>query len=132
MSATEHPVLDVTTDAYGEITNSEETYRAIAHTLDVGGSVIVGWTDEDGTHYDILFVAFPEQFGTLQGGLRGRSDLFVGIMRKGCFGFDLTHDDTHPSYFAEKLGLSEYGTSSTVAKLADLVNGVRHAMQVPS
>ena len=135
MTTTEYPVMDVTVDAYGEITNSDETYSAIAYGLDVHGSVIVGWTDGDGTHYDILFAAFPEQFGTLQGGMRGSSDLFVSIMRKGAFGFKCDREKSHPSYIAEKLGLAEYSASSTVAKLADLINGVRravHALQVPS
>lgn len=118
----------VTSDRYGEITNSEATYQAIADGLLGEGSLVVGWTDGDGTHFDVLFVNRPAQVGLLQGGLRGGSDLFVGIMRKGCFGFDATRIDTHPTYLAEKLGLAEYSASSTIAKLADLVNGVRKAM----
>lgn len=42
-------------EKYGEVINGENTYKAIAKNLKNGKSVIVGWTDEEGTHFDILF-----------------------------------------------------------------------------
>lgn len=132
---TAYTMSDLSFDEYGEVTNSQGTFIGIANDLNVHGSVVIGWTDGDGTHFDILFVAFPEQHGDLQGGLRGSTDLFVSIMRKGAFGFLSDRTGTHPSYVAEKLGLSEYRASSTVEKLTDLINGVRHAIleaQVPA
>lgn len=112
------------TDSYGEFQNDITTYQFISHSLKVNGSVIVGWTDGNGTHYDILFsipAGFPE-FNTLQGGLFS-TYLFVSIMRVGAFGFKIAEDPTiDSSYYAEKLGLPIHFTAGAVA---ELVNGVR-------
>ena len=64
-------------DKYGEIINGQDTYKEIADKLKKGKSVIIGWTDQEMTHQDILFTggAYKEEDNILQGGLLP-SDLF--------------------------------------------------------
>ena len=109
-------------DTYGEILNGEETYKEIAGLLLKNKSILVGWTDQKGSHFDILFVLNPEFFGTnIQGGLR-QDDLFVGVMRRGIFGFIIKDEDTHYGYIGEKLNMR---SNITTEKLAELINGVK-------
>ena len=114
--------MTVHLDAYRNVVNGADTYHQIAVDLNTHSSVIVGWTDERSTHYDVLFTLRPAQQGSLQGGLRGPTCLFVSIMRRGCFGFRVGGDELHRDYIAEKLGL--YRESPTCYALTDLVNGV--------
>src|SRR3990167_6718131 len=108
-------------DNYGEIINSPETYKEIADTLKRRVSVLIGWTDGDMTHLDILFTVNVDGFGHFQGGVKD-TDLFVSIMRRGAFGFEKDKDDTHAGYYNEKLG---GGLGSTADALAELINGVK-------
>lgn len=112
-------------DTYGEIINGEDTYREIVTDLRESGRCLIGWTDQNGTHLDILFVYRSPIYGTVQGGLKG-SDLFVSIMRRGAFGFESENADTAPAYYDEKLG---GGLHSTSIPLAELINGVKTALQ---
>lgn len=132
----------------GEIINGPGTYKAIAEYLKKGkGSVLIGWTDEHYTHYDILFTYtamaalsqalngvflttedengkedFEFLSGSFQGGIRP-SDLFISIMRVGSFGFEINGRDTDPDYYEEKFRF-KFGDESK-QKVADLFNGVR-------
>ena len=106
-------------DIYGEVVNGENTYKEIAYLLKHGSSVIIGWTDQAYTHYDILFSLNVVKEGTLQGGLRW-NDLFVSIMRIGVFGF-LTDSKKESGYIGEKLGLDN---NETTEKLTELINGI--------
>jgi hypothetical protein len=108
-------------DEFGEVLNSEKTYQAIADSLEKNGSIIFGWTDQAGTHLDVMLVVNPIQVGHLQRGLRW-SDLFVSVVGFGTHGFEIDHDDTHYGYIGEKLRL---GTNITTEKLAALINGVK-------
>jgi hypothetical protein len=110
-------------DEYGEVINHGETYREIAQYLAYEDRpVLIGWTDQEGTHFDIMFVVNPIMFGTnIQGGLK-QNDLFVGVMRQGIFGFIIKDENTHHGYIAEKLGMSPCVTTE---KLAELINGVK-------
>ena len=106
-------------DKYGEIINGEKTYKEIADNLKLGHSVIIGWTDGEYTHYDILFSLNVVKEGELQRGLRW-NDLFVSVMSIGAFGF-LTDSEKHSGYIGEKLGL---GNNNTTEKLGELINGI--------
>lgn len=110
-------------DTYGEVINGSETYRGIAEELR-SNAVIVGWTDGNGTHFDILFTLTALAYGTFQGGLRPRTDLFVSIMRWGSFAFEVNEADTAPGYYEEKLSNRKLG-EECAEKLAELINGVR-------
>lgn len=44
----------MTFDDYGEVTNSPETYEKVASCVRTG-PIVIGWTDEEGSHYDLLF-----------------------------------------------------------------------------
>lgn len=110
-------------DEWGEVVNGDGTYQGIAEELGKR-SVIVGWSDGDGTHFDILFTLTALRFGDqIQGGLRPAKDLFVSIMRKGAFAFDPEHKDTAAGYYSEKLG-GYYGRECS-EKVAELINGVK-------
>lgn len=113
---------------YGATYNSEATYEGIAELLETYGQVITGWTDGQGTLHVIWFGAQPFQIGELARGLRGSTDLFVGLMSYGAFGFQINEDPIHKSYLCEKLGYQGYETSSTADALADLVSGVKAAL----
>ena len=115
-------------DEYGDVVNHEQTYQALAQKLKKDGSVIIGWTDGQGSHHDVLFNLQPKQFGSLQGGMRGSTDLFVSVMRVGCFGFDKSRMDTFHTYTGEKLGI---GGSATTVELTELINQVRKQLQCP-
>lgn len=110
-------------DTYGEVINGEDTYRNIAQYLKLGQPVLIGWTDEQSTHFDILFTLGAKVIGAnIQGGVRG-TDLFISIMRLGAFGFEIEHTATSGGYYAEKL--SSYIGTTTSEKLAELFNGVK-------
>ena len=122
-TATKHQNGQPDFDAWSEVVNGPHTYAAIAESLQTRGSMIVGWTDGHSSHHDVLFTLCPSSRGQLQGGLRGGSDLFVSIMRRSCFGFDIASiAPRHPNYVAEKLGLQT--RSVTTEALAELLNGV--------
>ena len=109
-------------DTYGEVINGEGTYQWIANDLKEGLAVLIGWTDQKGTHFDILLKRGVQKYGSnIQGGIKG-SDLFVSIMRRGAFGFEPENVDTHAGYFDEKLG---GGMGSTSEALAELINGIK-------
>lgn len=117
----------MTFDEYNEVTLSEETCIAIADRLNEGKAVMIGWTDEESSHFDILFTFTADKYGPVQGGISPYSDLFVSIMRKGAFAFAVGKEsDSSPAYYAEKLFFNEAG--STVQKLAQLINGVRQKL----
>lgn len=113
-------------DEYGEVINSEKTFEGLAEILQKHTATIIGWTDLHGTHFDILLVVQPIQVGTLQRGLKARTDLFVSISGFGMFGFDIEREDTHSSYVGEKLQL---GGGVTTEEVTNLINGVRRNLQ---
>lgn len=107
-------------DNYGEIINGSYTYKEIAIRLKERESVIIGWTDEEYTHLDLLFNYKTYKEGMLQRGLRG-NELFVSIISLGAFGFDVRDREIHSGYISEKLNI--YG-KPTITKLAELINGI--------
>lgn len=106
-------------DQYGEIINGKRTYKEIANSLKNGKSIIIGWTDEVYTHYDILFTLNVVKEGMLQRGLRWNY-LYISIIGKGAFGFS-TDNKKMSGYIGEKLGLYDYETAE---KLTELINGI--------
>lgn len=112
-------------DEYDTAINSDHTYKAIASWLVLGPNIIIAWTDQRGSQFDILFSfrALPD--GPLQGGIKPNNDLFVSIMRKGAFAFSLDRQSA-PGYYGEKLNMSQEGV--TIEALADLLNGVRREL----
>lgn len=107
-------------DDYGEIINGPYTYKGIANRLKEGESVIIGWTDEEYTHLDLLFNFKTYKEGMLQRGLRG-NELFVSIIGLSVFGFDVKDREIHEGYISQKLNI--HG-EPTVSKLAELINGI--------
>lgn len=114
-------------DEYGEVINGENTYREIVKSLRLGRSIIIGWTDENGTHLDILFSHNVAKAGGLQRGLR-QTDIFVGISSWGMFGFQANGSWKAPRYVSEKLGTGGCGDELN-RKLSELINGVCDLMR---
>ena len=113
--------MNINTDNYGEIINGEATYRAIAYSLiKEHKPIIIGWTDQEYDHRDILFILGVNKKGYLQRGLK-ENDLFVSIVGSGSlFGFIPT-TQKEASYILEKLMLQD---NTTNRKIAELINGV--------
>lgn len=110
----------ITTDIYGLVINSDNTYKAIADTLrDM--PIVFAWTEQEGTHLDILMVYKPAQVGYLQRGMSAQTDLFVAVSHFGMFGFEINADPKYSGYVAEKLGT---GVNVATDALTDLINGV--------
>jgi len=109
--------------------NNNGTYKWIAESLRAYGSILLAWTDNHGTQYDILFTRNPflpegdrVRRCPYQGGIHGY-ELFVSIMRIGAWGFDCNEIKKYPSYIEEKLaGGRNLGV--TGEELAKLINGV--------
>lgn len=112
-------------DSY-EIINGNETYTEIAKKLAMHIPVLIGWTDEEMSHFDILFTynTYKPKDSYIQRGIRA-DDLFVSVMGKGSFGFLMNDDELDGSYVGEKLGM---GTNITTTKLAKLITGVKSAL----
>ena len=109
-------------DEFGEVINSDKTFEAITEILEKHNAIIFGWTDEVGSHLDILIVLQPIQVGNLQRGMKGVTDLFVSIIGFGTFSFKINKEDLHHSYISEKLMI---GGDITVDKITELVNEVK-------
>lgn len=107
-------------DEYNEVINGELTFKNIAENLKNGVSTLIGWSDEEYTHYDILFTYGTDKYGNIQGGIK-YNDLFVSIMRIGTFGFKIDQAK-YPTYIAEKLFHNNLNNS--VEKVTELINGV--------
>lgn len=111
-------------DAWNEAVNGEKTYKRIAETLISDKSCILGWTDEEYDHRDILFTYMPRHIGgELQRGLRW-CYLYVSIMGQCSMGFLIENNRDnrkHSSYIKEKLMLNDNHCDD---KICELVNGV--------
>lgn len=114
---------DVDMDGENLIINGDKTYKFIKDKLSENGSVLIAWTDEIGTHLDILFTYNPisPNWSLVQGGIRP-SYLFVSIMKIGSFGFTIESNKT-ADYMLDKFQMPEI-LRDTATKLAELINGV--------
>lgn len=115
-------MITVKTDNYSEVINHKNTYETIARDLFENHSVIIGWTDQKMTHYDILFTLGAVRFGSLQRGLKS-TDLYISVIGRGAFGFSLDNDDRQGSYISDKLGIK-----GSEDEINELVNGVVKAI----
>lgn len=111
-------------DKYDEVINGKKTFKEIAKCLINDGKCIIGWTDEEYDHRDILFTFKPKHLGgDLQRGLRW-CYLYVSIMDCSSIGF-LIEDDTNNvksnEYIKEKLRLHDNHCDEAIC---DLINGV--------
>lgn len=115
----------MTKDSYGYIINADDNYKEIAFILKEKKSIILPWTDEKMTAYDIILNINLHKVGMLglQSGL-DTSYMFVTIMRRGAFAFK--EPTVSPHYVAEKLDI---GYDITATKLAQFINGVLKELQ---
>lgn len=107
---------------YNEVINGKETYQWIAKEIKDNKAIIIGWTDEDSTHFDICFKLGAEKpfyDNYFQRGIRSYY-LFVGIIDHTFYGFT-PESKKHWNYIAEKLRM---GDNDCTRKVAELINGV--------
>lgn len=106
-------------DKYEEITSGPLTCIAIATQIYEGKTVGIGWTDEEGTHLDLVFkLGLDEKHGYFQRGIK-KEDLFIGIIGHNFYGFN-SDSIKEGTYIQEKLMLGDV----TGDKLAELINGI--------
>lgn len=60
--------------------------------------------EEEYSQYDVLFSYNFNNLGRYQRGILA-TDLLIGVIGFGCYGFKVFITDTDPSYYAEKLGI---------------------------
>lgn len=106
---------DYDTNEHGEVFNGEGTYDATADALRSDVPVMLNWIDQRGTLLQVLFVR-PLCVGGPGGGpVSGPDDkLIVSVMGHSAYAFS---SEVHPSYCAEKLGVSGEVTNERLAKL---------------
>lgn len=120
-------------DAWNEVTNGEETYNEISAFLGSGnGPVLIGWTDEESSHLDVMFSIVNIKVGNIQGihpaaPIVGGM-LFVTIMRIGAFAFAIHDGPLSSDYVGEKLGTGE--NNPTTDALTKLINEIISGLAV--
>lgn len=60
--------------------------------------------EEEYSQYDVLFSYNFANFGRYQRGILA-TDLMIGVVGFGCYGFRVDISDTDPGYYSEKLGI---------------------------
>ena len=118
-------ILRYNKNLYDEVINGNETYKAIATNIKKGFSTFISWTDNDSTHYDVLFTYGCVGSGGYQRGLRV-TDLFIRVMSIGSFGFKID-SDKDVGYIAEKLFNGREDES--VKAVTELINGIIKEMR---
>lgn len=105
-------------DAYSEVINGKNTFKTIAKSIKNGGTIGIGWTDEYGSHLDIIFKLGINIYGGFQRGIKDNY-LFVSIVGHNCMGF-IPDKPKEGNYIQEKLVI--YGKCGE--KIKELINGV--------
>lgn len=104
---------------YYEVINGERTYASIASELLRGRTVGIGWTDEESTHYDIIFfLGLDIKCGDFQRGIK-QYYLYISIIDKTSYGFRADCKKEN-GYIKEKLRMN----NTSGDKVADLINGI--------
>lgn len=111
--------MDMNMNEYLEVINGNDTYRTIAKYLLKEKTVGIGWTDEESTHYDIIFtLGLNLKCGSFQRGLK-QDYLYIGIIDKISYGFR-TDSTKENGYIKEKLRMN----NTSGDKVSDLINGI--------
>ena len=111
--------ITLSQDEYGYVTCIPENARAVAEGIVNGKNLFISIGEEE-THYDVLFCLLTtDKIAIPQGGIR-QSDLFISIMRKGAFAFEVKGEiDNSTGYYSEKL------TCAIPEQVAEFFNQVR-------
>ena len=122
-------------DKYEEVINGPDTFKTIATHLynnddkDNSSSILVGWTDGEVDHRDILFVYNVVHTGNHQRGMRW-CHFFVGIVGGSLYGFTIemrTDNRKGSGYLKEKLNLRDNHCDDT---LCELIDDVIHELDI--
>jgi len=126
LSQAQYQDVDLCPANFGDVVEGEKTYKTVADIIKKTGSCLVGWNDQDLTHFDILFTLKPQFKGNIQGGINPPEYLFVSIMRIGAFAFKIKRQTPlFVTYVDEKLGYAVKGLGTpTKQRITDLINGI--------
>lgn len=117
-------------DRAGDIVADTKTIKAIVSELRDGSSVLIGWTDGYGNHYDLLFVYRPQQYGPIQDGITAQQHLFVSVLGRGAFAFMASTEWFHESYYGATLGI-DTAPPDTIVSIARLIGWIRYMLARP-
>lgn len=89
-----------------EIKDRIEQYAVIiVDELQKNDSILINiQIEEEYSQYDVLFSYNFSNLGRFQRGILA-TDLIIGVIGHGAYGFRIEITDTDPSYYAEKLGI---------------------------
>ena len=112
-------------DEYGEFLACPENIESVVDKLLATGSVLIGWSDGEATHYDVLlnYIVdfYPENRVSFQRGIH-YNDLFVSVIGRGAFGFDIEEDCyLSPYYFEEKMNID---SPELAAFISDVITNI--------
>lgn len=111
--------MDMNMNEYLEVINGNDTYRTIAKYLLKDKTVGIGWTDEESTHYDIIFtLGLNLKCGSFQRGIKA-DYLYVSIIDHTSYAFK-TDSIKIGDYVVEKLRMP----NTCGYKINELINGI--------
>lgn len=76
----------------------------IVNSLKENSSVLMNIQIEEYSQYDVLFSYNFTNYGKFQRGIMA-TDLIIGVIGFGSYGFRVDISDTDPGYYSEKLGI---------------------------
>lgn len=106
-----------------EIKNEiEHVANVIVSNLKKNSSLLINIQIEpEYSQYDVLFAYNFNNLGRYQRGILA-SDLMIGVVGYGCFGFNTKIHDTDPGYYTEKLGIHSNYLSFLFNKVKEKLN----------
>lgn len=100
-------------NGYNEVINNTWTYCKIAEELLNSGKVLIGWTDNEFDHRDILFVLNVTKIGECQRGIKS-SYLYVSILHTGNVSSAFPIDEFSGDYIRKKLNLNNNSCDDSI------------------
>ena len=119
-------IYDYDCDKDEQIINGPKTTAAVTAELRSRNTVVLNWTDQEGTLMNVLLAFNAARVGAAGGQVDSKPNkLWAGIAGRGCFAFAVGGGELHPGYVGEKLGIYAAGTA---IPLAELLTDVRTAL----
>ncbi len=112
---------------YDEVINGKNTYKEIAKLLLKNDAVGIGWTDEDSTHLDIIFMLGISKFGSFQRGIK-ENHLFVSVIDYTSYAFDI-NSIPNLGYIEEKLRMNNECGNKLSELIIEVLIGLRNSVK---
>lgn len=100
-------------NSYNEVINNICTYSKIAEELLNSGKVLIGWTDNEFDHRDILFVLNVTKIGECQRGIKS-SYLYVSILYTGNVSSAFPIEEVSGDYIRKNLNLNNNSCDDSI------------------